>query len=273
MQMALNLSGLANTPADSGVFVPVDKVSRILVGIDVHPADLYRSQAEGFDLIIAHHPLDKTGFVRVMNRHEELMLTAGVSPERAKEACLQCRAPYEKWAAELPSDESPEQLIELAEELHVGLMNIHTPCDEIGRIFLQKTADDLPEPRTVSRLVEAYRAIPEIAESSEDVELVSGQTDQNPGKVAVIHAAGTNGGYPVANALFDSGIGPVVYIHLDSRKQKSRLQRENKGNLIVTGHYGSDSLGINPLLDALENDGIEVSCLEEVIRIKRKQVP
>ena len=71
----------------------------------------------------------------------------------------------------------------------------------------------------------------------------------------MIHAAGVNGGYPVANALFENGVDTVVYIHLFSEEQGDRLREENKGSLILTGHYGSDSLGINPLVDDLEQRG------------------
>jgi hypothetical protein len=85
----------------------------------------------------------------------------------------------------------------------------------------------------------------------------------------VIHAAGVNGGYPVANALFENGVDTVVYIHLFSEEQEDRLRGENKGNLIVTGHYGSDSLGINPLVDELERRGLEIACRNKMVRVRR----
>jgi imidazolonepropionase-like amidohydrolase len=146
-------------------------------------------------------------------------------------------------------------------------MNIHLPCDEIGRRILQQLADCLAPSGTVADLVNAYRALPEMTASSEGVELVCGSPAAQLGTTVVVHAAGTNGGYPVANALFEGGIGTVVYIHLSDR-QRIRLMEENKGNLILTGHYASDSLGINPLIDALEDAGVKVDCCNKMIRVK-----
>jgi hypothetical protein len=40
-----------------------------------------------------------------------------------------------------------------------------------------------------------------------------------------------------------------------------RLRADRKGNLIVTGHIVSDSVGINPFLRELENRGITVTTL------------
>jgi len=89
------------------------------------------------------------------------------------------------------------------------------------------------------------------------VKLICGSLDDKLGKAMVIHGAGANGGYSVANALFETGINTVVYIHLFhfQKEQEDLLKKENKGNLVVTGHYGSDSIGINPLIDELEIRG------------------
>jgi len=64
----------------------------------------------------------------------------------------------------------------------------------------------------------------------------------------------------VANTLFKYGVNTVVYIHLlpHQKADRERLKRENKGNLITTGHYPSDALGINPLITELKHRGLEV---------------
>jgi len=272
MRIGLKLSGMHKVPFDSAIFCPADNVHRILLGIDISESDLRQAEAEGYDLAIAHHPFNQTAFIRMMSRHEELMLDAGVSLGLAIEACRQNRVPYENWASSLPPDETSPQLTALARELGLGLMNIHNPCDEIGRLMFQKVIDDFATTETVSDLMERFRAIPEVAASGEEVELVCGLPHARRGKTIMIHAAGTNGGYHVANTLFESGVDTVVYIHLNSPKQRLRLQEENKGNLILTGHYGSDSLGINPLIDELETEGVEVDCCNKMIRIRRERI-
>jgi predicted Fe-Mo cluster-binding NifX family protein len=73
----------------------------------------------------------------------------------------------------------------------------------------------------------------------------------------VSHAAGTNGGYEVAKTYFKHGVGTLIYIHVSS-SDLERLRADGVGNLIVSGHISSDSVGINPFLDELKNKGIDV---------------
>lgn len=267
MNIALELAGMTSIPADTEIYHPAERVRRVLLGIDIGENDLLFAKSNGYDLVLAHHPPDKTRFIRVMDRHEALMARNGVALDRASEASLLNKSLYVRWAERLPPDDTRQRLTALAEPLGLGFMNVHSPCDEIGRQALQRLADSIAPPGTVEKLKDAFRMIPEIAASSVDVEMVCGSLAATLGKTVVIHAAGTNGGYHVANALFESGIGTVVYIHL-SERQRSLLSKENKGNLIVTGHYGSDSLGINPLVDALEDRGVEVACCNGMIRVK-----
>jgi hypothetical protein len=73
-----------------------------------------------------------------------------------------------------------------ARELGIALMNIHLPCDEIGRKTLQKKVDRLGPDARVSSLINVYSAIPEIKASDEEVRIVCGQLDSRIGKVVFI---------------------------------------------------------------------------------------
>lgn len=269
MQVSLDLAGMESVPADSGIFRAREKVKRILLGIDIEKDDLLFAVDNGCDLVLAHHPLRWTAFLDVMDRHETLMLEAGVPKERAREACRENRAFWETLADPGHAEQMVRELCAMAAELDLGLMNIHLPCDEVGRRILQAQADELAPSGNVSALIDRYASLPEIEAAKEGVALVCGKADARLGRTVVIHGAGVNGGYPVANALFESGTGTVVYIHLFSEEQKARLQEESKGNLILTGHYGSDSLGINPLMDELERRGIETHCRNRMVRTRR----
>jgi len=76
--------------------------------------------------------------------------------------------------------------------------------------------------------------------------------------VAVLHGAGTNGGYPVAACAFRHGIDTVIYIHCSHGAIRHLAEEFPDKNLVVTGHIASDSLGINPFLAELSSRGIEV---------------
>jgi hypothetical protein len=239
------------------------------LGIDIEREDLLFAKNKSFDLVLAHHPINWADFVKVMDRHETLMIDAGVPKERAKQSNRENKAFWEDLLDPLQAEQLVRDLCALAEELDLGLMNIHLPCDEVGRRILQEHADELAPSDKVSTLIERYASLPEIQAAREGVTLVCGSTEAELGKTVVIHGAGVNGGYPVANALFETGVGTVIYIHLLSKEQEARLRDESKGNLILTGHYGSDSLGINPLVDELERRGVEVECRNRMVRIKR----
>ena len=68
----------------------------------------------------------------------------------------------------------------------------------------------------------------------------------------------------MADAYFEYGVDTVVYIHLDEPVLE-RLQATGRGQIIVLGHIASDSVGINPFLDALEGRSIEVTRFSGVI--------
>ena len=269
MQLALDMAGMDSVPADSGIFRSCDNVKRILLGIDMEKQDLLFARDNDFDLVLAHHPLNWTTFLDVMSRHETFMIEAGVPEREAKRACEENRAFWEELADRHHAEQGVRELCALAEELDLGLMNVHLPCDELGRRILQQEANKLSPSGTVSALIERYASLPEIEAAKEGLNLACGSADNALGRTVVIHAAGVNGGYPVANALFENGVDTVVYIHLFSEEQGDRLRKENKGSLILTGHYGSDSLGINPLVDDLEERGIEVVCRNKMVRVRR----
>lgn len=269
MGLALEMAGMDSVPADSGIFRSCESAKRILLGIDIEKKDLHLARDRVFDLVLAHHPLKWTAFLDVMDRHESLLIDAGVPESLAKKSCRENRAFWERLADRGHAEQGARELCDLAEGLDLGLMNIHLPCDEMGRRILQKEADELAPSGTVADLMERYASLPEIEAAGEGVRLLCGEEGAGLGRTVVIHAAGVNGGYPVADALFESGVGTVVYIHFFSEEQADRLRKEKKGNLILTGHYGSDSLGINPLVDELERRGMEVVCCNRMVRVRR----
>lgn len=197
-------------------------------------------------------------------------MSAGVDPAIAEQASDENKMFWQFIVQQVTTGVTHDEIVTEVREFDIPLMNIHLACDEIGRVVLQKTADQFDAQQQIEYIIEAYSMIPEIEKSDENVQLVCGSFDNKIGKVVVVHGAGTNGSYSVANALFEAGINTVVYIHLFpfQKEHENMLITEKKGNLIVTGHYGSDSIGINPLISELETRGIEVVCCNNLVRIK-----
>ena len=107
-------------------------------------------------------------------------------------------------------------------------------------------------------VVSALKQLAEFRNAVTEIKIRLGKAENPAGKVVVSHGAGTNGGYEIARTYFKHGIGTVVYIHI-SPGDLEKLKAENRGNLIVTGHVASDSVGINPFIHELEKRNISVT--------------
>jgi len=95
MNLALDLSGFDKVPADSRIYNPGDNIERVLFGVDIGEEDLFFAKQQNFDLVISHHPpyhTHRSGFFKVLNRHKELMVGAGVGAEKAQKASDQNKA-------------------------------------------------------------------------------------------------------------------------------------------------------------------------------------
>lgn len=260
LELALAMAGLPEVPADTAIYVPGKGIRRVLVGIDLEGPELLFAAEGGFDLALAHHPAGGTavlGMDKVFARHVELMVRAGVPPAAAQGAVADKL--YEDRIT--GPTRNYDRLPALARALGIAYMNVHTPLDEIGRRRMAEATAELPSDARVADLIAHFRAaFGEFRNALTEIACVVGDPGNRLGKVAVAHGAGTNGGYPVAKAYFDHGVDTVVYIHVgpgDARKLAQEYGGKGK-NLVVTGHIASDSLGINPFLDALRARGLEV---------------
>lgn len=260
LQLSLDMAGLNEVPADTAVYRPGTGIKKVLVGIDLEGAELVVAKEQGFDLALAHHPAGGTAVLRmdrVFARHVELMVRAGV-PEAAAQAAVEDKLYEDRITGQI---RNYDQLPALARLLGLPYMNIHTPLDEIGRRRMAEAAAALSPVQTVADLIAHFRErFGEFRHALTEIQCLVGHARNRLGRVAVAHGAGTNGGYPVAKAYFDHGVDTVIYIHCQPSvaRQLAREYGTHKRNLVVTGHIASDSVGINPFVQALREKGLEV---------------
>ncbi len=260
MRLSLKLAGLTRVPEDSAIYVKGDRVKRVLFGIDAGVPELSMAKQLGYDAVIAHHPQGESAIVdyyQVFKRHIPQMTTAGV-PREAAEAAVKTKLK----ALEVQSHmRNYAHAVDVARLLKIPYMNIHTPLDEIGRrIMNEQIHSRLEEHSTLRDVVSALDELPEFQHATTKIKIHIGNPETPAGSVVMSHGAGTNGGYEIAKAYFDHGIGTVVYIHI-SPTDLERLKAIRGGNLIVTGHVASDSVGINPFLHKLEENGLIVTTM------------
>ena len=60
------------------------------------------------------------------------------------------------------------------------------------------------------------------------------------------------------NGYFEAGVGTVLSMHFPESDLREAREQKLAGNLIVTGHMASDSIGINFFLDELHRLGLTV---------------
>jgi putative NIF3 family GTP cyclohydrolase 1 type 2 len=268
MQQALEMAGLKEVPADSQVYVPGENLQKVLVAIDVGPGELLLAKQLGFDGVIAHHPAGGAAtlnFHRVLTRHQEMMEAHGVPPEVAHQAVEELAGPRRVSSHAANYDRVPS----FARLLGMPFMNIHLPWDEIGRQRMVEAIQACGPDSTVRDAVRTLRRLPEFQRAETDIEVRLGREENRLGRWVVVHGAGTNGGYPVARAYYTHGVDTVVYIHIspvDLKRLRDDKQLEGK-NLVITGHAASDSLGINPYVARLRQDGLEVTCMGGVVEV------
>jgi putative NIF3 family GTP cyclohydrolase 1 type 2 len=266
MQVALEMAGLDEVPGDSAIHHPGDEIGRILFGIDLKGPELVIASAQGYDCAISHHPVGGSSTLRfheVLERHVDQMVDAGVPRGVAEETMRQTIEERRILSSMTNYDHDPS----IAALLDIPYLNIHTPLDEVGRRRMADAAAELDGDATVAELVERfYETFGEFRNAATEIEVRVGKPGNPLGRVVVSHGAGTNGGYSVAKAYYDHGIDTVIYIHCRPADAKKLIDEYGESkNLVVTGHIASDSVGINPYVDRLRAEGLDVTTFSGII--------
>ncbi|QZP37917.1 hypothetical protein [Halobaculum magnesiiphilum] len=258
MQISLDLVDWDDTPADSTVYVPGEEIETALVGIDLESPEIRLAHDLGYDLALAHHPTGMSArldFPEVLDTQVEFMTDHGVPEDVAEEAVSDLRSRMDHGGHSSNYRHDPS----VAELLDQPYLNTHLAPDEYGRRVFREVADGMDDDATAGDFVDALSEIPELAAAETDVRLRVGDADNDLGEVAVHHAAGTNGGASVARAYFEHGVDTVLYIHVgagDTAELREEFGDARK-NLVVTGHVASDAIGMNAVVDALEERGVD----------------
>jgi len=258
MHLSLKLAGLKEVPEDTAIYVSGKNISKVLFGIDASAPEILLAKQLGYDAVIAHHPIGGTAainFYQVFKRHIQQMISAGVPKDEAEKAASKKLEQLEVEAHTRNYDHA----VNVARLLKMPYMNIHTPLDEVGRrIMSEKINSRTGKNSTVKDVVSALMELPEFKNSTTEIKIRLGKAENSAGKIVVSHGAGTNGGYEIAETYFKHGIGTVIYIHINAG-DLAKLKADGVGNLIVTGHIASDSVGINPFIHELEKRNIFVA--------------
>lgn len=254
MKIGLELAGWKKAPADSAVHVRGKSIHKAMIAVDVGTAELMLARSLGCDAVIAHHPIGiaAINFYRVFDRHVDYMVEHGVPRAKALKAVKKLKERVEtRTHADIYSD-----VVAAARLMKMPLVNIHQPCDEYMRQVILKAIND-GRTEYVSDIVRSVSKIPEFRNAVTRVRVRYGSEKNRASHWALVIAAGTNGGYPVAKAYFDHDVSTVIYLHIDYGDLTKLREEKARGNLVVLGHLAGDSIGLNALGNRLEEEGVQ----------------
>jgi len=266
-----DIEALTNPYLDSIILnIAQDKeIKKILIGIDVDPAEILLAKEIGdIDLIISHHPLGKglANLSDVMDLQCDVLNQYGIPINIAEHLMKERISEIARGINRL----NHQRTVDAAKILGFNLMCLHTACDNLAAKFLKDKieAADLSK---IEDLVDFLREIPEYKEADHfgaGPKIFVGDKDNRCGKIAVTEiTGGTEGSPKIYEKMAIAGIGTIIGMHMEE-SHKKEAEAANI-NVVVAGHTSSDSLGINLFLDELEKRGIAIVPCSGVIRISR----
>ncbi len=267
-----DMKALENPFLDSRIlYIAEDKeIKKILVGIDVEPAEiLLAKEIGGIDLIISHHPLGKglAHLSDVMELQCDVLNLYGV-PINIAEGLMKERISEVARGVNVANH---QRTVDVAKILGFNLMCLHTACDNLAAKFLKDKVEKKDSLIRIEDLLNLFKEIPEYKEAMKfgaGPKIFVGDKERRCGKIAITEiTGGTEGSSKLYEKMAIAGIGTIVGMHI-SEEHKKEAEAAHI-NVVIAGHISSDSLGVNLFLDELEKKGIEIIPCSGVIRVSR----
>jgi len=260
---------LVNPYADSRILFDTKKeIKKIMVGIDIQPAELIIAKQLGVDLVIAHHPIGAAlaDLGDVMHLQADVLAMYGV-PINIAESLTKERI---SEVARGVSASNHFRTVDAAKLLDMGLICLHTPCDNLAATFLEKLIVKA-KPETVGEIITLLKTVPEYQEAIKrktGPKVFVGSEENSAGRIVVTEiTGGTEGAVGIYEKMAQAGIGTIIGMHMDEERKKEAQKYHI--NVVIAGHISSDSLGVNHFLDELEKRKIEIIPCSGLIRVSR----
>ncbi|MGH2485372.1 MAG: hypothetical protein ACRDHE_05095, partial [Ktedonobacterales bacterium] len=163
--IAYELAGWTDAPPDWMIYQPGTRISSVLVGLEVNPADLFMARQLGYHAVVAYRPSGYAGPVGVrMARHVERMVAADVPRAVAVEVSTP-RALVLRGEAQAGNYDYASSV---ARMLEMPFVTVYDPLTEVGRRILQQCLDEhlsgLVAP-TLGDLRDAVMVLPSFAQA------------------------------------------------------------------------------------------------------------
>jgi hypothetical protein len=248
-------------------------VNGVIWGIDIGSgemvlADRLRERGRNIDAVIGHHPRGRArnSFPEALHTLSAMMEEEGV-PGNVAEGVM---APRIREVHNSVISENSYQPGDAARLLDLPFMCLHSCTDVLVQRYIQELMQR-QDPHRVEDVINVLLDIPEIdhmAGVSNPPEVIMGDKGRKAGKVMVKMSGGTAGPKDMYEKLAYAGVGTFICMHMPEAHLEEA--RKHHMNVIISGHMGSDSLGINLLADEIEARGVAITPCAGFVRVKRK---
>lgn len=253
-----------------------EDIKGALIGIDIGVGELLmidwlncKKKNKTINLCISHHPegFAWAGFYEVMGMQADILAKFGI-PINVGEGLLRERMDEISRKVHAANH---NRVVDAARILNIPLMCIHTAADNFVSSYIQNLMDKR-KPKKVEDIISILKEIPEYQLAIQDKagpKIILGDAKCKTGKIIVEMTGGTEGHKDVINNYSQAGIGTIIAMHLSEEHfQKAKGKHIN---IIIAGHIASDNLGMNLLLDKIQQKGkFETTACSGFRRIERK---
>lgn len=267
MQIALEMAGMTEVPPDSRVEYAGTRISHILFGIDVGPAELFMARQLGFHAVIAQRPYAVPAEAwRLYDWHRDILVRMGVSEADADRAIQLGVRRLRQMALQANQDVMPS----VARLVETPLVTIASPLSEIARSRLQHLTNELSSAKpdaTLGDLRDALLAMPEFAAAQVKPWLALGSDVAPLGRALALP-----GGFATLENWLEDAYAAVGITTLLSPSPawiittgSGRYATSQRMHLLDTGRIATASLGANPYIARLRAEGLEVRTFAGVL--------
>lgn len=252
-----------------------EEVETLAIGIDIETPELLlvdhlNQNGERIDGVIGHHPAGRA-YARlsdVMKLQIDSMKNAGIPVSQAEGIVRESSQKVRQGIHPKNHPRTPRA----SEILDIPLLSMHTITDNHAYRYIRDYIER-KDPRTLDNLVDMLLELEEYQwelEYGAGPEIFAGGGESRVGEVGVLgFTGGTDAGDEIIDKMVDSGIDTLVAMHA-TREQVEKAE-ENSINIVTAGHMASDSLGMNLLLDTMQDEfDIEVFELSGFKRVERR---
>lgn len=262
--LAYELAGWDELPPDWMVYQPGTRISHILFGLEVGPADLFMARQLGYHAVVSYEPVGYSGpSGSHMAQRVKRMEAVGIPHDKAMEVCAASARARVIAEQSRNYDHAPS----VARLLEIPFVTVYEPLAELGRSVMQERIDQRLgqlSAHTLADVRDAVMTLPSFTKARAAPHPVIGGWTSPAGRVVVDHARDPLTPDEVF-AYFSHGIDTLCAVEAPSSDALALVRERDAGNVISLGRIAGESAGALPYIERLRAEGIEVTAFAGVL--------